>query len=282
MLSVMRNALSFAPIWQIGAVLLALLLLAYFAGTFVRRRDDKRRPAEATESDEAGMVVSSVLGLMALLMAFTFAIAVDRFDTRRANVLNEANAIGTTYLRAQLLDAPHRERLSQLLLDYAGNRLELASANQGARQNELIKINDALLVDLWTATVAAHPTIRSKDNSYPFLETMNQLIDMDATRKAGRQARVPVLVFAVLLTYQIVLAALVGYGLVGMRTRGTSVTFLVLLTLLVCLIIDLDRPTSGFVTESQQPMIELLAFMRAQPPATFDRFSSNADNPAND
>jgi hypothetical protein len=282
MLSAMRDGLSFAPIWQIGAILLTVLLLGYFTGTVLRRRHDRHRPADNADGDGAGLIVSSVLGLMALLMAFTFAIAVDRFDTRRANVLNEANAIGTTYLRAQLLDAPHRERLSRILLDYVDTRLELASADPGARQNELLETNDALIVDLWTATVAAHPSIRSKDNSYPFLETMNQLIDMDAARKAGRQARVPVLVFAVLFAYQTVLAGLVGYGLIGMRTRGASVTFLVLLTLLVCLIIDLDRPTSGFVTESQQPMIQLHTFMRDQPPATFDRFSSNADGPDSD
>jgi hypothetical protein len=185
MLSALSDALSYAPIWQIGLVLFACLTLGGVAGRYLRQRSDRRHLPEKSESDESSLLISSVLGLMALLIAFTFAISVDRFDTRRANVLNEANSIGTTYLRAQLLDPPHRERLSRLLTEYTDVRVELATTLPGQRQNALLATSDRLIVDLWAATVAANPSIRSKDNAYPFLETMNQLIDMDATRKAG-------------------------------------------------------------------------------------------------
>jgi hypothetical protein len=270
--SVLRDVLSVAPIWQIGLVLFACLWLGAVAGGYLRRRSNRRRSADESENDEATLLISSVLGLMALLIAFTFAIGVDRFDTRRTNVLNEANAIGTTYLRAQLLDPPHRERLSRLLAEYTDVRIELATKLPGERQRALIATSDGLIVDLWAATVAANPSIRSQDNAYSFLETMNQLIDMDATRKAGRQSRIPVVVFAVLFTYQFIISVMVGYTVSGLRARRTSVTFLLLLTVMVCLILDLDRPNSGLVIESQEPMLQLQAFLAQQPPASFDRF----------
>ena len=73
-------------------------------------------------------VVSAVLGLLALLLAFTFSLATDRFEARRVLVLEESNAIGTAFLRTQLLGEPHRARLSQLLIEYTDNRIVLAKA----------------------------------------------------------------------------------------------------------------------------------------------------------
>ena len=98
-------------------------------------RSDRRRKATgsglATDNQE-GYIVSGVLGLLALMLGFTLAMAVDRFDTRRVLVLQDANAIGTTYLRAQLLDEPHRSRISRLLVDYTDNRI--AACNGEARR----------------------------------------------------------------------------------------------------------------------------------------------------
>src|SRR5205085_918484 len=148
-----------------------------------------------------------------LLVAFTFSIAIERSDTRRANVLNEANAIGTTYLRAQLLEEPHRGRLSRLLIRYTDNRLSLATAHPGPEQAALLATNDRLIVEMWTETVAAFPSIRATPFANSFLQTMNEMIDMDSTRKAGRQARVPAAVFLILLIYQFVAAGVVNYGL---------------------------------------------------------------------
>ena len=143
------------------------------------------------------------MGLLALLVAFTFSIALERFDTRRVNVLNEANAIGTTYLRAQLLDEPHRARVSKLLAAYTDTRVALATAHRGPEQRALLATSDRLLVDLWTATVAAFPSIRAYAFSHSFVDTMNNLIDMDAARKAGRQAHVPSGVFLALFLYPV-------------------------------------------------------------------------------
>ncbi|HPU16762.1 MAG TPA: hypothetical protein PK808_11795, partial [Polymorphobacter sp.] len=102
-----------------GGILLALMVLAALAGNQLREYQDRRRTRRdktPTGIDgQEGYITSAVLGLLALLMGFTFALAVDRFETRRVLVIAEANAIGSAYLRAQLLPEPHRTRVSGLL-----------------------------------------------------------------------------------------------------------------------------------------------------------------------
>ena len=279
MLEPFSNWLSLAPLWAIGLAIFGGLIAAVLIGETIRRHRKTETPRKGSadaESSEQAITLSSVLGLLALLVAFTFSIALDRFDTRRANVLLEANAIGTTYLRAQLLEQPHRARISKLLTDYTDVRLAAATVSPGPRQRALLATSDRLIVDLWTATVAASPSMRPYSFSHSFLDTMNNLIDMDAARKAGRQAHVPAAVFLALFLYQFVAAAVISYVVSGRTSRRTAWVLFALFGLLLLLIIDIDRPTSGAITESQEPMLQLQAFLKAQPPESFDRFTASA------
>ena len=266
-----------APLWVIELIIFGGMLAAALIGRALRRRRDRAlalgEKAGEADDGEPGTIVSSVVGLLALLLAFTLAMAIDRFDTRRGNVLAEANAIGTTYLRAQLLEEPHRSRLSRLLHDYTETRLELAAAPAGPERTRLLAASDRLIVALWSETVSAFPGMRPYPLSQSFLESMNGLIDMDSSRKAGRQARIPSAVFLVLIFYQCVAAGVIGYSVVGRLGRRTAAILFLLVGVLMALIIDIDRPTSGAITESQEPVRQLRDFMRAQPPATFGRSS---------
>jgi putative Mn2+ efflux pump MntP len=278
MLASFGDWLALAPLWVIGlAIFGGLTGAALIAGGLRRHQNRKQARGEsAAESSEESVAISSVLGLLALLIAFTFAIALDRFDTRRVNVLQEANAIGTTYLRAQLLEEPHRGRISKLLVDYTDTRIALATVPRGSEQLALLKKSDQLIVDLWTATVAAFPSIRGYDVSNSFLSSMNELIDMDAARKAGRQAHVPAVVFLALFLFQFVAAGLMSYVIVGKRSRWIAFVLFTLLGLMMLLIVDIDRPTSGGIRESQEPMLQLQSFLKAQPPQTFDQLNPPA------
>lgn len=121
------------------------------------------------------------------------------------------------------------------------------------------------MTDLWTATVAAFPTVRSVDFSSSYLETMNNLIDLDAARKAARDIRVPPDIFFVLFVYLVVTAGVLGYVLVGGRGRAAAGFLFVLLAMSVLLVIDIDRAKQGGITESQAPMLRLRDSLRAQP-----------------
>src|SRR6185369_13969522 len=115
-----------------GIGTLALMLVAAALGWWLRKLQTRGKRHSATESGESvaqeGYLLGSALGLLGLLLAFSFGMVLSRYEARRELVVKEANAIGTAYLRAQLLDDPFRTRLSNLLVDYTQNRIQLAEA----------------------------------------------------------------------------------------------------------------------------------------------------------
>lgn len=262
------------PFWLLAILVFGGMALAAWAGYAIRKRTERlASPEDEEEGSKEGLVVSSVMGLLALLIGFTFSLAIDRFDTRRERVLMEANAIGTTYLRAQLLEEPHRTRISGLLVRYTDLSLALSQARQGTpAQNALLQKNDAVVTELWSATVAAFPSIRSYDFSSSFLESMNELIDLNAARQQARKARVPTEIFVILYFYQVIAAGVIGYVLIGRGGRRTGILLLFLFGLSLVLVIDVDYPSGGGISVSQAPMVRLKETLTASPPGTFDRF----------
>jgi len=258
-----------APLYQLGALLLLAMAAAWWAGHVMRRRRERR--GEVSSSENQGYIVSAILGLLALLLGFTFSLAIDRFDARRILVLQDANAIGTAYLRVQLLPAPHRARLTNLLLQLTDNKLALATAPY-RKTGALLAREDRLLTDIWAADAAAFDAIKHLDFSSTFLDSMNTMIELEASRRAARQAHVPTTVFAILLLYIVVTAGTLGFSLWGSGSPFSSGVLLVLFTLSLLLIVDIDRPTMGSIREQQGPMERLRASMRSQLPTVYDRW----------
>ena len=124
--SVVDHVVHVTPFWLAVIVFAGMALAAWTGHTWRKRRDRTASKKDKDEENKENLVVSSVMGLLALLIGFTFSLAIDRFDTRRERVLMEANAIGTTYLRAQMLDEPHRSRISAMLVRYTDMSLALA------------------------------------------------------------------------------------------------------------------------------------------------------------
>lgn len=265
-----QELLNRSPIWLVGLILLAVMVVAALGGRWFRRARE-RAGAEPDDNDESGYVVSAVLGLLALLMGFTFSLAVDRFEARRSLVLAEANAVGVAYLQSQLLPQPDRDRVSEVLVRYVENRVKLGRA-KAADVPPLLAANDAMMVDLWSAASAGFDKIKNLDFSSTYIGSVNDVIQVGTSRKAARTVRVPAAVFAVLLVYLVVTAAVLGYVLHGRRGQRTAVFLMALLTLSLMLILDIDRPVGGAINESQAPMEWLLKRMQTTPTATFDRW----------
>jgi hypothetical protein len=270
-----------ASLLTLGTLLLVCMMAAGLAGYASRRYNDRSDPASDTEKRFDGgesYIVSAVLGLLALLLGFTFSLATERFEARRLLVMEETNAIGTAYLRAQLLDEPHRARLSQLLIVYTENKIALAKAKPRTGW-ALLAVDDRLLTDIWAATAAAFDSIKHLDFSSAFVGSINRMIDLDATRRAARQTQVPTVVFAVLLIYMVVTAGVLGYVLSASRGRYAAGLLLLLLTMSLMLIIDIDRPTTGGINESQRPMEQLLKSLKSQPVTAYDRWRTQPGSP---
>lgn len=262
-------------LYDISLLLLGLLLFGSMVaacafGASLRRRDERRIPdfgATRSETQE-GYVVSAVLTLLGLLIGFTFALSVDRYETRRLLVIENANALETLYLRAQLLEEPHRSRFSSLVVRYVDNNVRLADA-EPEQTAPLLADNRRMLVALWAATVPAFETIRDIDFSSTFVDSVNQVVEFDNARKSERRAQIPAPIFAVLLVYTIITAGVLGYVLVGRRGQLSGISLLGLFTLTLLLLADINRPTDGFIREPREPMLRLREALRAAPPAIF-------------
>jgi hypothetical protein len=265
--------LSGLSIVSIGTGTLLVLLVAAAFGHFIRKLQLRRSAGKERESEpsvaQEGYLLSGVLGLLGLLLAFTFGMAISRYEARRELVMKEANAIGTAYLRAQLLDEPYRGRLSQILVDYTENRIELATVGGGDR----LARNDELLTDMWATVRASRDSALAHGLTTALLTTFNEVIDLDAERKVAWELRIPVEILALVFVYLGITAAVIGHQIDGPRGRRAAALLFAMLAFSITVIADLNRPMSGHALESQKPMKMLLASLRAQPPRVFDQFN---------
>lgn len=244
----------------IGLIAVATFVLM-FAAAWCGERLHLRRPAEASEerTTQDGYVLSGVVGLLALLLGFTFALAVDRFDARRLLVLDEANAIRTAYLQAQSFPEPHRARLQGLLAFYAGQRLILGRAAGRQQAEPLLDQTHRVQDRMWAETLAAVEP-RRDDVASTFMASMSEVLAVGAARRMARETHVPGRVFVMLFVYMIVTASTVGF-VMGPKRRHAVSALLILITLSYMLILDIDEATRGGVRESQRPMEELKALV---------------------
>lgn len=272
----LTNWLSSLSLAGLVLFVFATMVLAAFAGYAGHRLVLRwAHSDQAEERNQESYLVGSMLGFLALLMAFSFSMALDRYEERRHLVIQEANAIGTAYLRTQLLDEPHRGRLSGMLVAYTDNRIALGSGNRAGLDRQLA-INDRLLTDIWAAVTAARDSANAHGITTAVLMTFNEVIDLDTERKVARQVRVPAPVLLFLYGFLIMTAAVLGYVVEERRARLGSFVLFVLLSAYVSIITDLNRPTSGNIRESQEPMLMLRQSLKSQPQQVFDRFHSAA------
>jgi hypothetical protein len=251
--------LDFLPLWAILPVTIALCLFSVEVGYRIAR-NRLERSQEEKESPVSGMVAAT-LGLLAFMLAFTFGLAGSRFEARRQVLLSEANAIGTTYLRAAMLPEPMRTETENLLREYVDVRLE---AVESGRLDQALQRSEELHNRLWSLAVAATEKDRSPITGL-FVQSLNEVIDLHAERvMAGLRSRVPDVIWIVLYALAVLAMILMGYhsGLAHSR-RSIAVIPLVLgFSAVLYLIADLDRPGSGTLQVSQQSMIDLRHSMK--------------------
>jgi hypothetical protein len=230
-------------------------LVVYEIGYRIGRWWQRRTPEEV--EGPTGMLVGSLLALMAFMLAISMGMASDRFDARRSMVLLEANAVGTTYLRAGYLPEPAASRSRELIREYVPLRIAKAKidglAVAIARSNEI-------QAELWTMAEDLARVTPDSDVLAIYIETLNDMIDASSSRiVAGIYARVPETVLALLIIGSVLTLGMVGYGagLTRRRSPLTAVVLIVVLGAVTTLVVDLDRPRDGFLEVNQQPMIDL-------------------------
>jgi hypothetical protein len=237
-----------APLWLLGLLAFFSLVLAALAGMVLQKRTKLQRKEDSVE----GYILSGALALLGLLVAFTFSLSLTRYDTRRAMLVNEANAIGTTWLRATLADGPQAEALRQSLKDYVDIRLRLPKAADPAQIEDQ---TGQAQKRVWANLKAVLPTM-SPPIAATLINTTNEMFDAASSRRAENEARIPTRVLRTLWVFALVAAGIVGFAQGGADRRHLAMTAMLflLLSLATIVILDLDRPWSGRITVSQAPM----------------------------
>ena len=212
-------------------------------------------------------IQAATLGLLALLLGFTFAMALSRFEYRKQMVVQESNAIGTAALRSQFLPTYRDDEVDKLFRRYVEIRLEsVLRTTQGSSERAQLDVEVRQIQRrLWSiATEAAEADPRSIPSSL-FVHAMNEVIDIKTKRDIAVANHVPESVLLFLLVFAAAAAVVLGYGngLAGARIMSLTAAYGVIVVLVIVLIMDLDHPQQGLARTSQQSMIQLREVMDA-------------------
>ena len=248
---------TFALFLFLLVVIVAAIGAGLLAGRWMNRKSHEHR-------ESVGVVQGALLGLVGLMLAFGLSMAVNRYDGRRELVVAEANDIGTTYLRAQMLDEPQRTESLTLLRDYTDAAIELARVVPGSRDfREARTAMESLHDDLWAAADDAVHTDPEGTVPRLYIESLNDVIDVHAERVASLSNRVPDTVMWLLVLGSAIAVGFVAYyvALIGTRVRASLVA-LGLVVLILFVTFDLDRPERGFIKVPAAPLVDLRATMQ--------------------
>jgi hypothetical protein len=241
------------PLWVFNLLVSTIVLLSLEIGW---RLGNYRRQRGEDEKPPVSAAVGATLGLLAFLLAFTFSISASRFDNRKQTVLNEANAIGTTYLRTDMLPEPLGEEARSLLREYTAIR---AGGVAFILSQDGMTRSAAVQEELWAIAVDAGNRSSSFTTGL-FIQSLNEMIDLDAIRITAHRNRIP---DGIWLMFGLVTVFSMGamgfqFGLTGARSWAVIIMLVVVFTTVITMIADLDRSQGGLLRVSQQPLLDLL------------------------
>ncbi len=252
------------PLWVLAASLVASFLFG--AEVFFRVG---RHEAKSAGDDPEGSIVttlqSALLALLGLLAAFTFSMANSRFELRKSLMVEEANDLGTTWLRASFLPEPLRSESRGLLRDYLDDRIQLyENLQRDAGNDALQRFLDSASAQQDRLWELAEQAARAQPDSPVlalYLDSLNATIDVHALRVAATRNHVPPMTVQLLFLMSFGAACSVGHsaGLRGKRSFWSTAAFHALVALVIVTILDIDRPRRGSIRVEQVPLLELQA-----------------------
>jgi hypothetical protein len=270
-----------APPWFTAPILLVILLLAtevgFRAAARTRARPRHKSPDSApadSASSDFGVIQGAVLGLLGLLLAFTYSFVAQRADNRKQAVIREANAIGTAWLRALYYEGESGAQLRSLLNDYAQSRVLPDHVANTADLRKAVAQSQERLARLWPATLAAVRAHGGPPTTVDalMLQSMNDVYDSDTIRMAANRDHLPAIILMMLVLVAGVSLGVTGYagGLAARRSLVMTSVLAFMITAVTYVILDLDHPRSGLVRVSQTPLTDTIRSMQPPPATTQD------------
>jgi uncharacterized membrane protein (DUF485 family) len=249
------------PIFGVYLGIVILLLLFFETGFQISRRIKLR--ADTNASVTVGPMVGGMLAMLAFVLALTFSMVASQNNLRKQSVLEETNAIGTAYMRADLLAVQHRSEIKRLLKEYVDIRLEAVLSNEEIITKEAIERSVVIHRLLWDEVSAAAATA-SGPNTILAVNAINGVIDVHEKRvAAGLYNRIPVVIWLALLVISGLTMITMGVqaGFSRLRILVAVVPLLLAFSALTILVVDLDRPYGRLIKVEQASMVHLQSSM---------------------
>lgn len=256
------------PLWLTDLVVVIVLLVT----TEVMFRVGRRARHEETLQSQVATVQAATLGMLALILGFTMSMAESRFNGRRQALLLEAAAVGTTYLRADSLTEPERSQSRDLLRSYVDARRDYFRASVEQAPATTVRAQ-AIHGELWKRAAAVGQDHPDWDVVSTYIESLNEMIDLEAARDIMIQGRLPPTIRFLLLLVAVFAVGVTGYatGLALVRSPLSLYILPSLIAVACAVIADLDRTRTGFISTGDRPMERLeqsLAKERAEATST--------------
>lgn len=252
--------------WLYGlspAVLYPVIILLIAGATELGRQLAKRFPHDEATSPHLGMLPGAAIGLVGLLLAFSFSSALSRYEARRNWVLEEANAISSTVNFALMLPQPVQKPILDLLRAYTEVRIGLGVPYNPAKFDKDIARSLDLQTKLWQQAVAVTAMAPQSLPAYRFVASLNEMNNVHERRITALRYNVPTPVLITLVTVAMVAMGFTGYlsGAAGARRRTANLIMSVTVAVLILLIIDLNEPARGLILVPTTPLNDALQGM---------------------
>ena len=239
-------------IYALGVALVVGMFVGMVVLLELGRRLARREAPAADEAGKVGIaaVDGAVFGLLGLLLAFTFSGAIGRWDTRRDQIRQEVNAIGTAYLRLDLLPGAMQPALRQAFRDYVDIRMTTYSnSTDGDAQRTNRAAADLKRAEIWRGAIGACRETSSEATSLLLLPSLNEMFDSATTRDLTALAHAPPVIYVVLAIVVLASSLLAGYGMAGSTrvSRVHMVCYALMITLTVYATLEIEFPRVGFV-----------------------------------
>ena len=253
------------PLWVAGLIFVAVLILTLEFGFQIGLK--KREKWKDADSGGGNVVLTSMFALMGLVLAFTYAVGVGHYDARKKAVVIEANTLGTAFLKANLVAEPARTELKTLLLDYARTRsFQAETSKTDDDRNTFLRIAMVKQANIWSATMRAVNQGDPGPMESSLVTSISEVFDAHTNRLSAILDKLPRVVMWMLLFISATSLGVAGFnaGIQGRMSRWRMTAFSIVLSGLMIVILDFDRPGDGLIVIKTHSIDFAIASMEAE------------------
>lgn len=249
--------------WGLDEIILFFIVVAIFCVVLeLAFRLGRHHRTHSNDSTRSHLTVlqTALLGLLALLLGFNFAMATSRFEARKTLIQDEVTVIGSTYLRAKLLPSDLRGKMSTMLKDYVSARIEFMRAGTDEKLLEAASESSRTIEDqLWNLAAAAEAQGEATAAMNLVIQSLTDVYNVNEKRRAEQDDHVPATVINLLFVVAIGALGFIAYsyGLGHRRRHGSTAIFAILIAMVFTITLDLDQPRSGFIRVGEESMLRL-------------------------